>query len=226
LLEARRLAIERVHRFGIRVLSRQEKTELVLDDLTIRELTGYGIEMGTTFAPAVESSYTIHRMLAEEIEELAITSVSGEANEISDAVLRDLPSGGIVTVGGVLELTRAELSRIGGASLAVTSGEMLLNDLRIIDPELGLETRGWVPTDVSAIDSAMTVNRFSISGATSAGILIRQFSRMRLIAGRIFDNNVGVEVRADGFVFSNLEGDVIYRGNLLHNLLNVGQMPD
>jgi hypothetical protein len=221
-IEARRLAIERVERYGIRVLTRGEKAELRLDDLTLREVAGIGIEMGTVFSPAAESSYTIHRMFAEKIDELAVTSVTGQANEITDLVLRDA---GIASVGGVLHLGRAELSGILGPSLDVTSGEMLLDDLRIIDAENGLVTEGWISTDVSAIDAAMTVNRFEISGATGAGILVHQFSRMRLIAGRISDNNVGVEVRADGFIYSALEGDVIYHGNRMHNLLNVGQMP-
>jgi hypothetical protein len=226
ILEARKLAIERVFDFGIRVLTRgEDKAELRLEDLTLRDIEGYGLEMGLTYAPAVRSTLSIHRLLAERTARFAVRSVSGEAHEITDAVLRDLPAGGISTIGGVLSLTRAELSRIDGPSVSVTSGEIRLSDIRILEPEDGLVTEGWTPTDVSAIDAAMNVDRFWISGASQTGVLVRQFSRMTFGAGRIDGNRIGVEVRADGFVYSNLEGDVIYRGNMLHNLLKTGQMP-
>ncbi len=222
-LEARKLSIERVVSFGIRVLSTDEKAELRLDDLTIRDVRGgYGIEVGRSYAPAVHSTLTIHGLLAERTDNFAVRIVSGEANEITDATLRGLPAGGMSTIGGVLNLTRAELTGIAGPSLSVTSGEMVLADLTVTDPENGLVTEGYLATDVSAIDSAMNVNRFVITGASGAGILIRQFSRMKLGAGRIVDNQVGVEVRADGFLYSNLEGDVIYRGNVEHNLVTLG----
>jgi hypothetical protein len=225
-LEAKRLAIERARDYGVRVLASEGKAELRLEDLILRDIAGYGIEMGHLGAPETQSTLAIDRLFAEEVSSFAVRLVSGEANRIDDAILRGLPAGGISTVGGVLTINRAELSGIVGPSLSVTSGEMVLNDLRVLEPENGLVTEGWISTEVSAIDAAMNVNRFEISGATGAGVLIRQFSRMRFGAGRIFDNQVGVEVRADGFVYPNLEGDVIYRGNVEHNLLKLGQMQE
>jgi hypothetical protein len=224
-LEARKLAIERAYDFGIRVLTDGEvKSELRLDDLTLRAISGYGLEMGRTYAPAVRSTLAIHRLLAEDITLPAVRIVSGEAQELDDVVMRDLGAAGLSTLGGVVTLAKAELSRIAGPSVSVTSGEIRLTDIRILDPYDGLVTEGWEPTDVSAIDSAMNVDRFHISGASDAGVLVRQFSRMTFGAGRIVDSRVGVEVRADGFVYSTLEGDVIYRGNMQHNLLKTGQM--
>lgn len=228
-LEANRLLIERVVHVGIQITRAAGTTELTAQDVTIRNVDGprgggHGVQIGSYNGRRPESAVlAVDRVSLADLDGVGIEVVSDRRQEINDLTARRIGQQGIRTIGGLIEVDKADFEGVAGENLSVASGEMVVNDLRVHDTAVGVESFGWIPTDVSAVDSALFLDRFSVSGATEVGVLVRQFSRVTFGAGRIFGNEVGVEVRADGFDFSTLEGDVVYRDNREHNLLASGQ---
>lgn len=228
-MSANRLLIERVVHVGIQISQATGIAELTAEDLTIREVAGprfagHGIQVGSYDGRRPSSAaLALDRVSLSDLDGVGIEVVSDKMQQIENLTARRIAQEGIRTIGGVIDIDRADFEGVEGKNLSVASGEMVVNDLRIHDTAVGAESFGWIPTDVSAVDSALLLDRFSISGTTEVGVLVMQFSRVTFGAGSIFDNEVGVEVRADGFDFTKLEGDVVYRDNREHNLLASGQ---